>query len=569
MKKLFKSDLQRKALCIIVALCTIVLFVLPVSVFAGGGAEQAEEPAATTEKVEKGYGGRMTIGCTVPLDTLALDVGSMYGNWGCLYYMLVYDNLMRFTKPPNYYEFTPELATKWELSEDRMSYIVHLAKNAKWHNGRAVTAEDAKFSMEKLWSIPAWADPGLDFESVEIIDDHTLEVNSNLLLSGANPPPFWAWDPIVPKHIFEDHVDEIETWPNEEAIGSGPFKLKEFQPGEFMWLVANEDYWAGRPYLDEVVFKYYGNIDTMIMALRKGDIDTICDESIPPQLIAELEKEPNINVEVVEGMVLKWISFNLHKEGPLQDVNVRLAIQHAINRERLIDMAYMGFAQKYNSWVYEDDPLYNPNLPEFEYNAAKSNKILDDAGYTDSDGDGVRNDPATGDNLVFELIAPAEEIYAVKMSTLIAEMLPEVGIQIDFSTTDYDTFWEIVYYPQEDAYDMAISDEEPAPAPYADWIWALASSWEEMGEEWNSSFYDNPRFDELMYALTEAGSMEERKEISYELQEILARDLPYGFLVRPKFISAYRTDKIKGWLNQVGGPASWINDWSITEGRLK
>jgi peptide/nickel transport system substrate-binding protein len=423
--------------------------------------------------------------------------------------------------------------------------------------------------MEELWSLPSWADPGVDFESIEIIDDYTLKVNSNLLVSGANPPPFWAWDPIVPKHIFEDHVDEITTWANEEAIGSGPFKLKEFQPGEFMWLVANDDYYGGRPKLDEVVFKYYGNIDTMIMALRKGDIDTISDESIPPQLIAELKEDPNITVEVVEGMPLKWISYNLHKEGPLQDVKVRLAIQHAIDRDRLIDMVYMGYAEKYNSWVYEEDPLHNPNLPAFEYDIAKANGILDEAGYIDTDGDGLRNDPATGDNLTFELLAPAEEVSAVKMSTLIAEMLPEIGISVDFTTTDYDTFWELVYYPQEDAYDMAISEEAPAPAPYADWIWALASSWEEMGEEWNSSFYDNPRFDELMYALTEAGSIEERKVISYELQEILARDIPYGFLVRPKFISAYRTDRIKGWLNQVGGPVTWINDWSITDGQLK
>lgn len=554
-------------------LIIMLLLLIPALAFSRGGKEEAKEEAKTEKPAaaaaeEKG-GGRMTIGCTGPLNTLSLDVGSMYSNWGCLYYMLVYDNLMKFSKPPNYYEFTPELARSYDLAEDRMSYVLHIAEGAQWHDGKPITAEDVKFSMEQLWSLSAWADAEVDYESIEIIDDHTLQVSSNLKVSGANPPPYWAWDPVVPKHILEPHVDEIESWPNEEAIGSGPFKLKEFQPGEFMWLVKNEDYWGEKPYLDEIVFRYYGNIDTMIMALRKGDIDVISDENIPPHLVDDLEKDPNIEVEVVPGLILTWISYNLHKEGPLQDVNVRRAIQYAIDRDRIVDMAYQGYAEKYNSWLYEEDPLYNKNLPKFEYDPARANKILDDAGYRDTDGNGLRNDPKTGEDLFFELLAASESVYEVKTATLIAEMLPEIGIEVDFQTTDYDTFWELVYYPQEDAYDMAISDEEPAPAPYADWIWAEASSWDELGEEWNSSYYSNPELDQLIYDLSEAGSMEERREIVYEMQEIMARDLPYGFLVRPEFISAYRTDRITGWLNQIGGPVSWMNDWSIMEGKLK
>ena len=169
-----------------------------------------------------------------------------------------------------------------------------------------------------------------------------------------------------------------------------------------------------KPYLEEVVFKYYGNIDTMIMALRKGDIDVISDISIPPHLIDNLKKDQDINIEVVPGLELKWLSFNLHKEGPLQDVNVRRAIQYGIDRDRVIDMVYLGYARKYNSWLYEEDPLYNKNLPAYEYDPARARKILDDAGYTDTDGDGLRNDPKTGENLYFELLAPSEEVYAVK-----------------------------------------------------------------------------------------------------------------------------------------------------------
>ncbi len=565
MKEITKSVFQMRSVRIFMVLCAVALFVLPVSVFAGG---KGEDSAADTAKVDS-KPSRMTVGFTGAMDTLALDVGTLYTNWGSLYMMLVYDNLMEYSKPPNYYAFTPQFAESYELAEDRMSYILHLNKGAKWHDGVPVTAADVQFTMENLWMLPGWQDPELDISSTEIIDDYTLKVNSNLKVSGANPPGFWAWDPIAPKHIHEGHVDEITTWENLEAIGSGPYKLKEFVPGEFMWRVANDDYYGGRPKIDELVFKYYGNIDTMVMALRKGDIDTIADVNIPAQLIDTLNDDPNINVEVVEGLSLTWVVFNLHKEGPLQDINVRLAIQHAIDRQRIIDLVYMGYADTYNSWIYEEDELYNPNLPAFEYDVAKANKILDDAGYTDTDGDGVRNDPKTGDNLSFELMAASEEIYHLKMGTLITEMLPAIGITVDLMTTDTDTFYEYYYYPMEDAFEMAIYAEDPAPAPYSDWIWGMASSWEANGEEWNASYWANDEFDEIMYELTEAGSVAERKVISYRMQVLMAEEIPYGYLVRPKYISAYRTDNIKGWYNQIGGVISWMNAWSIIEGQAK
>jgi len=214
MKKRYSGkEAAQRILCAAFALLVLV----PAIAFAGGGRDKGATGAVTAEG-----GGRMTVGCTVPLDTLSLDVGSMYGNWGCLYYMLVYDNLMEFTKPPNYYTFTPEYGIDYDLAEDRMSYVLHLAEGAKWHDGRAVTAEDVKFTMENLWSLPAWADAEVDYAEIEVIDDHTLRVVSNLQVSGANPPPYWAWDPVVPKHIFEEAGEEIETWPNDEAIGSGP-----------------------------------------------------------------------------------------------------------------------------------------------------------------------------------------------------------------------------------------------------------------------------------------------------------------------------------------------------------
>jgi len=557
MKELKQSQGTRGGYWLL-ALVLVLLFV-SVAGFTGGARE---------EKAEEGYGGKMVIGFNQPMETLSLDNSNMWSNWGCLYFLLVYDTFEHFNLPPDYFSLSPRIIKSYETSDEQTTWTIHIVENAKWHDGKPLTAEDIKFTLEKLYMLPQWQDVDMKVESAEIIDDYTLKVVNSGPLTTTNAPGWWSWDPVVPKHILEDYADNVPEYPNEEAVGSGPFKLKEYKEGEYMWLVVNEDYWDGRPYLDEVVLRYYGNVETMLMALKKGDIDVFGNEAIPVQALEDVQADPNIKVEIVKGLKLGMLSFNLHKETALQDITVRKAIMTAIDRDRIVDMVYLGYAEKYDSWVYTEDPQHHPNLPQYDYDPAKANRMLEEAGYRDTDGDGIRNDPKTGANLRFGLLAPAEYSDFVKVATLVSEFLPEIGIAIDREVVDLDTYFEYYYYPQEDAYDIAVGSEEPAPAPYADWIWLMAvSSGVETG--WNAAYYLNPHFDELVEQLTTVGSMEERRAILHELQEIMSEDLPYGFLVRPKFISAYRVDKFEGWVNQIGGPVSWMNPHSILNARLK
>ena len=532
---------KKKSLLALIGTATLV-FALSFSVMQCAPAEEIQ------------YGGRLNIGVTQPLTSLAQTSGITYTDWGSLYDILVYDNLEHFNLPPDYYKFNPRLVQSYETSEDGKTWTLHLVKNARWHDGEPVTAEDVKFTCEYLISTPGWADVDVCFDHIEIIDDYTLKIVNTRALTRTNAPGWWCWDPIIPKHIFEPYKDDVGSYPNKEAIGSGPFKLKEFKSGQYMWLVANKDYWGGRPYLDEVVFRYYGSMDTLLMALKSGEIDVVLT-SLPPASISDLEANPDINVELVPDLTLYWLSFNLHKDTPLQDKNVRKAIQYGVNRDRIVDMVYMGHAKKYDSWVYEEDPMHNPNLPQYDYNPDKANKILDEAGYVDTDGDGIREDPATGKDLAFELLAPSD-VSMVKMAKLVKEDLPEIGISVNIATLDYE---------------IAISREDPSPSPYGDWIWLEAKGWGALGDgtEWNSSYWDNPRFNELTNLVTTAKSMEERREYEYEMQELMAEELPYAFLVRPQFISVWRTDKFEGWKNEVGGPVSWMNPWSILSVHLK
>ena len=150
--------------------------------------------------------------------------------------------------------------------------------------------------------------------------------------------------------------------------------------------------------------------------------------------IEDLQENPDIDLKILPGMGLNRLYFNLHKDTPLQGKNVRHAILYGIDRQRIIDLVYLGYAQAYDAWVYNESPMHNPNLPQYAYNPSKAKEILEQARYTDTDGDGVRNDPATGENLAFEFSSSSGNSPSVKMGTVIGEMLPDIGIAIDFKT---------------------------------------------------------------------------------------------------------------------------------------
>jgi len=528
----------------------------------------AEEEEVTPPAEEIKYGGRLTVGFLGALPSLTQSAGVMWTNWGCLWDLLVYDNLSAFNLPPDYYAFSPEFVRSYETSEDGLSWTLHLAEGATWHDGVPVTAEDVAFTLEVIKTNPGWSDVDFCVDHCEIIDDHTIKVINTKVATTTNPPGWWAWDPILPKHIFEPYKDNIDSCPNEESIGSGPFRLKEFKPGQYMWMEAYEDYWGEKPYVDEVVFRLYGTLEGMLMALKNGEID-VMDSGVPPALVEDFEANPDIKVEVVNGLTINDLVFNLHKDTPLQDKDVRHAIAYGIDAQRIADMAFMGYAMKNDSWVYAEDPMHHPNLPQYDYDPDKANAILDGAGYIDSDGDGIRNDPVTENNLVFELICSASDTEMVKAATLLKEGFPVIGIEVEIAVLDHNTFLDTVYNPPADAFDMALRGEDPSPAPYGDWVWMEALGWGSGGDWWNPSYYDNPRFNELCGLLGASASLEQRKEYMYEMQEILSEDLPQVFLVRAKCISAYRTDKFEGWINEVGGPVSWFNPWSILKVHLK
>ncbi len=547
---------NEKKLFFRVLILMVILLFSTSALFAGGKKEGAAAPVQAKKAVSNA---RFNVGFTSEeaISTLIPDESWQYVEMGCIFWPLVYDQLWIMGPAPDYKPI-PMLASSWE-TKDHQTWIFHLRKNAVFHDGVPVTAEDVAFTLKYLpKSDPAWEFPDTDCKSIKVIDKYTIQFTLADKHGGDYPPVYWT--PILPKHVWEPYKDDMHSFDNSQAIGSGPFKLKEFKSGQYIWLERNDSYWGNKPNVGTVVLKTYGNSEAEYMALKKGEIDMIGYNSIDPLALKEFKGVKGVDVRIDPGITIDWLSFNLHKKNAITDVNVRKAIMYGIDTKRLISVAFLGYADPADSFMYKELPDHDPNLPQYTYNVDKAKSILAASGYKDTDGDGIVNDPKTGKDVVFELLGPSDWSIEVKMITLIKEQMKDIGIGIKPKIVDLDTFYDFWYAPDKDEFDIAIGNEEPGP--HADWIWEFARSWNNGGEGWNCAYYNNATFDNYLDDMTVQSDMQKRKADLFKMQEILSKDLPYGFLVRYKSINPIRVDQFTGYTSTMGGVSTWINPWS-------
>ncbi|MCF8068710.1 MAG: ABC transporter substrate-binding protein [Desulfobacterales bacterium] len=490
--------------------------------------------------------------------SLACNDAWQYEDMGCMFWQLVYDQPHHFGAPPDYpYEFR---AASDCTTKDNQTFRYHVRKDTTFHDGKPVTAKDFAFTFKHLpVSNPVWAfyDAVTVEDSIVVVDDHTVEFTLVAPISPKYPP--FNWYPILPEHLWRRHKFELDKMKNKDAIGSGPFKLKEYKSGLYMTFERFEDYWEDKPRVDSIVFKTYGSSDGRNMAMKKNEIDMIGYGGISPLAKKFLEKDKNIQVDALPGISLNWLTFNLYKEGPLRDLDVRKAIVHGIDKQRIIDMVYHGYAKLQETFIYPELFEYNPNLPEYNYDPALSNKLLDKSGYLDSDDDGIRNN-AAGENISFKFLVPSSSAELVKMVQLFREQMKAIGLDIRIVVTDLDTYFDTYYYPQGMGFDISVGTEEPGP--YASWVWEFMRSHESGGGAWNTAYYNNLDFDDVLNEYLTAIDLDERKALCWKLQEIMHRDLPHYVICRPDTIEAVRTDKLEGYVGYMGGYSTWINPFT-------
>jgi peptide/nickel transport system substrate-binding protein len=309
---------------------------------------------------------------------------------------MVYDDLVSYDEDMN---LTPWLAQDWDVSSDGLTITFYLVENAKWHDGVDLTAEDVKFTIDYYKGQEAPYDVHLmsRIESVETDGDYTVIVHMT-------EPYAWAVNdfedvPIMPKHIWEDKDWDWPVHPDMMPIGSGPFKWDSYLDGEWIKLVANPDFWMeGKPHLGSFTVRVISESSARYLAVLTGEVHSHRYE-LETGFIEAASNEPNLVPLDDTWCVGMWdyiINFNQRTNPALKDPIVKKAIAYAIDKDRLVDIARLGYGTVTKTYIPSAffGPAYeNPDATTYEYNVFLANQLLDAAGYLDIDADGIREMP--------------------------------------------------------------------------------------------------------------------------------------------------------------------------------
>lgn len=419
----------------------------------------------------------------------------------------IFQNLFnRLVKLDASKQIIPDLAESWDISEDGKEITFHLRKEAKWHDGEKVTAEDVKYTFEKIKSDAAYF-MNTKFQNIEafdVIDENTIrfqlkEPDMSLLAELG-----WYSTFILPKHV----LDNGKPWEDNEAvrskpIGSGPFKLESHVQGESITIVKNEEYWEGAPKLDKIVYSIIPDDATAVQALINGELDFL--ENVPAANTDQLLQDENIRMELNRYPSPMRLIFNMKNE-KLQDVAVRKAISLAINREEISQKVFHGFQKpEYSMYPSLIETYANTEDVSPQFNIDEATRTLEEAGYKkDKDGYYIRG-------LQLEVFEGGGYPDAAK---LIEASLKKAGIEVKINVSEYNAWAEKVGTNHD--YVMELQGGFMGPDPSA----LEARYATEKSNNWSQ--YSNPEFDKLVAQANMESDLTKRAELYKKAQKILA-----------------------------------------------
>jgi peptide/nickel transport system substrate-binding protein len=414
---------------------------------------------------------------------------------------LIFDDLLARGDDLN---VAPGLAERWE-TPDAVTFVFHLHHGAKFHDGRALTARDVKWTFDSLLQGKIRSTKTSVYKYVDHID---VPDDFTVVFHMKEPDATLLWNlsdgamGIVPY----GSGDEITLHP----IGSGPFKFVSAETDREVILERNDDYWGERAKLARVRFAVVPDETTEALELRKGSGD-IAINSLTPDTVATLAQDKNLSVLTGPGTRLAYLGFNL-RDPILKDGRVRQAIAYALDRKPMIQYLWHGEAEPAKSVLPQQSWAYNAAVPDYQHDPEKAKRLLDAAGYREVNG--VR----------FHItMKTSTDPNTRLMVAVMQQQLREVGIVLDIRSFEFATFFSDVQHGAFQMYGLRWigGNEDPDIFEYA----FHSSKFPPNGA--NRVYYSDPKVDALIDDARRELTVQERKPLYTEIQSILAEDLPY------------------------------------------
>jgi peptide/nickel transport system substrate-binding protein len=449
----------------------------------------------------------------------------------------------------------PELAESWKASPDNTVWTFKLRQGVKWQDGEPFTAADVVFTYNYIMDnkLSAFLNYTYNIDSVKAIDDYTVQMTckkpkSNMLR---------LWVPIVPAHIWSKVPGKTAgtSYRNKPPIiGTGPFQVVEIKKGRYVKLEANKDYWGGAPKIDQVFFNMYQNADTMAMDLKSGTIDVAT--GVPRAQFTTLQSQPGITAIAATFKGNDYINCNCYDSPDslgnpvLKDWHFRNALAYAVDRDKIVSLAYGGYATPGSSMIAAPLPYHwePPADQKQVFDLEKAKHLLDAAGYKDTDGNGVRNDPGSGKDVTLRLWTDAASESGGRSVRLIAGWFNQIGLKTKVAMVDFGVLLDALYNytggtyaPDFDLMVWGIS-QYVDPDPALSWLTTSQI------EGWNDACWSNAKYDTLYEKQAVATDPATRKGIVFKMEEIFYREAAQIELAYPRVLQAYRSDKWDGWV---------------------
>ena len=425
-------------------------------------------------------------------------------------YANIFEGLTRFASDGS---IVPGLAESWVISDDGLVYTFRLREGVKFHDGTTMDAEDVKFSLDRARGEESQNAQKALFSAiseVNVIDPLTVEIrlsqpNGNLLFNLA-----WG-DAVI---VAPESIDDIKTNP----VGTGPFRFSNWVQGDRIEIVKNPDYWGTPARLDKATFKFISDPTAAFAAVMAEDVDVFTGFPAPENL-AQFEADPRFQVLVgsTEGETI--LSTN-NKMPPLDDVRVRKAIAHAIDRQAIIDGAMFGYGTPIGTHFAPHNPAYVDLTGLSQYDPELSKKLLAEAGYPD------------GFTTTLKLPPPS---YARRGGEIIAAQLAAVGIKVEITNLEWAQWLEEVFRGKD--YGLTIVSHTE---PFDIGIYARPDYYFQ---------YDNPAFQGLMEELNATTEPTKRAAILGAAQAMIAKDYVNGYLFQLAALTVANAKVAGLWAN--------------------
>ncbi|WP_347548487.1 ABC transporter substrate-binding protein [Pseudalkalibacillus hwajinpoensis] len=436
----------------------------------------------------------------------------------------IYDTLVQFGDMDT--EVHPALASDWEVSEDGLEYTFTLEEDVMFHDGTPFNAEAVVYNFER-WMKPKEdqaepfavyrsmfggfkGDEGHVIKEVKAADEFTVQITLNRpqapFLKNLSMTPFSIASPKA--------LEENETGYGENPVGTGPFIFKEWKRNDKIVLEKNDDYWVdGYPKLEQVIFKSIPDNAARLNALKTGEIDMM--DGVMPSDVPQIEENADLTTFTRPSMNIGYLGLNVTR-GPLEDKKVRQALNHAVDKEAIIEAFYEGQAEPAKNPIPPSIQGYNDDITPYEYDLDKAKSLLEEAGYPDG--------------FEMELWAmPVSRPYmpdGQKVAEAIQASFKEIGVETTIKTYEWAAYVEKVIGGEADSFLLGWTAQNGD----ADNVLFTLLDKEMIGSS-NSSRYESDELHDLLVEAQTTVDQEERNELYHQALEVIHEDAPWIPLV--------------------------------------